>query len=84
MLSPFAALRVNFAKNLGSCGFNELRRSFLRCAQDRLRLLRMTLKRVFCTLLVLQDSADLVLAEFGATPKRCQLNQKSQPYNCSA
>jgi len=35
------------AKNLGSCSFNELRRSFLRFTQDRLRFLRMTVKRVF-------------------------------------
>jgi len=30
------------AKNLGSCGLHELRRSFLRCTQDRLRLLKVT------------------------------------------
>ncbi len=35
------------AKNLGSCGLHELRRSFLRCTQDRLRLLRMTTRKVF-------------------------------------
>jgi hypothetical protein len=32
------------AKNLGSCIFSELQGSFLRCTQDRLRLLRMTVR----------------------------------------
>jgi TolB-like protein/tetratricopeptide (TPR) repeat protein len=35
------------AKNLSSCSFNKPRRSFLRFIQDRLWLLRMTVKRIF-------------------------------------
>ena len=43
----FRAVILSEAKNLGSCSFNELRRSFLRSTQDRLRPLRMTARRVF-------------------------------------
>jgi len=41
------AVILSKAKNLGSCSFNQLRRSFLRFTQDRLRLLRMTGDTVF-------------------------------------
>ena len=34
-------------------------------------------------LLIFQDSVEVVLAEFGATLEEGELNQKSQPYNCS-
>ena len=44
---PSRAVILSEAKNLGRCIFTELRRSFLRRTQDRLRLLRMTVKRVF-------------------------------------
>jgi len=39
---PSKSVILSEAKNLGSCSVNELRRSFLRFAQDRPRLLRMT------------------------------------------
>jgi len=39
---PLDAVILSEAKNPGSCSFNDLRRSFLRFTQDRLRVLRMT------------------------------------------
>jgi len=43
---PLEAVILSAAKNPGICSDNELRRSFLRSTQDRLRLLRMTLKEL--------------------------------------
>ena len=46
MKKTLSAVILSQAKNLGRCEFQELRRSFLRSTQDRLRLQKITHKYV--------------------------------------
>jgi hypothetical protein len=46
-MKPLSTVILSEAKSPRSCTLDELRRSFLRSTQDRLRLLRMTAKGTF-------------------------------------